>query len=386
MSPKIPAAILAVACITGLYRSAGAAELAPNDPSIAADLALWLSSPDTDYDPGAGTWTDSSGNGNDATGIGTVGTVNWSTPTLSTIAGGTLTPNELDSVHFTGGTDDMLATAGLNGDSGLSDLTVIAVYAVSDRNSLTRPAGFGSIAAIQTNPGDHFNLASDPSLRKDNGAITGYSGSVPLNTPFIRSARMDSGGVDEWFNPDGTPTAVITNGGAAYTTSTDRFYLGDLRAGATPVPGFGASTSAAEIDVIEVIVYTSALTDTQISDINEWLVANLGGAPPPLVTSFTATPSIIASGESSTLAWQVETRRLGHHRSDRRRRRDERKHQRFPEHDHNLHAHSHRSRWRDDGRGHHRRRCASRRTDHQRSTSVEQQFARRRRRRELRLD
>ena len=307
MSQKFPAAILAIACVAGLQPpTAAAAELAPNDPSIAANLTLWLTNPDIDYDPGAGQWADSSGNGNDATGIGTVGTVTWNTPVLSSIAGGTLTPTELDSVHFSGGTNDILATTGLNSGSGLSDLTIIAVFSVSDNNSLTRPVGFGSIAATQTNPGNHFNLAGGPSLRKDNGSITGYSQSFPLNTPFIRSARMDSSGVDEWFNTSGTPVAAITDGGSAFTTSTDLFYLGDLRAGATTVPGFGSSTSTAEIDVIEVIVYNAALSDSQIADINEWLVTNLGGAPPPLVTTFTATPSLIASGESSTLEWAVE--------------------------------------------------------------------------------
>ncbi|MGI9243438.1 MAG: lamin tail domain-containing protein, partial [Verrucomicrobiales bacterium] len=306
MSPNSTAAILAIACVASLCQASPAAELAPNDPSIAADLALWLTAPDIDYDQGAGQWTDSSGKGNDAIGIGTVGAVEWSTPILSTVSGGALTPSELDSVHFSGSANDILATAGLNGGSGLSELTIIAVYAVSNNSNLTRPVGFGSLAASQANPGDHFNLASDPSVRKDNGAITGHSSSIPLDTPLIRSARMQSSGVDEWFNDDGSPEMVIDDGGSGYTTSTDQFYLGDLRAGATPVPGFGASVGTAEIDVIEIIVYTSALPDQQIADINEWLVANLGGAAPPNVTAFTASPSLIASGGSSMLTWQVE--------------------------------------------------------------------------------
>ncbi len=307
MIQKIRAAIIAISCSVVGSQFAAAAELSPDDPSIAGDLALWLRNADVDYDPGAGLWLDSSGKGNNADGIGMVGSVLWSTPNLATIAGGTLTPDELDSVHFSGGTNDILAATGLNSDSGLSELTIIAVYAVSDNQNLTRPVGFGSIAATQANAGNHFNLASDPSIRKDNGQIGSgsYGGSIPLNTPFIRSARMDAGGADEWFNTNGTPNAVLTNSGAAFTTSTDTFYLGDLRAGSTAVPGFGG-TSTAEIDVIEVIVYKSALTDAQIADINEWLVANISGVPAPKINSFTATPSLIASGESSTLDWNVE--------------------------------------------------------------------------------
>lgn len=307
MIRKIRAAILGVACSLSASQLVGAAELSPDDPSISGDLVLWLRDADIDYDAGAGQWTDSSGNGNDAVGIGTVGTVDWSTPVLSTIGGGTLTPSDLDSVAFSGASDDMLAATGLNGGSGLSELTIIAVYAVSNRENLTRPVGFGSIAATQANAGNHFNLASDPSVRKDNGQIGAgtYSADIPLDTPFIRSARMDAGGVDEWFNTDGTPNAVLTNAGAAYTTSNDTFYLGDVRSGATAVPGFGG-TSSAEIEVIEVIVYKGALSDTQIADINEWLVSNLGGVPAPKINSLTATPGLIAPGESSTLNWDVE--------------------------------------------------------------------------------
>ncbi|MFT5109309.1 MAG: hypothetical protein ACI9UA_004956, partial [Pseudoalteromonas tetraodonis] len=308
MNLKTTAAVLAITCPVVFQHFAVAAELPPDDPSVAGNLALWLRDADIDYDPGAGQWLDSSGNGNNADGIGIVGTITWLVPGLATISGGALTDSDLNSVHFSGSVNDMLAAPGINGGSGLSELTIIAVYAVSDRNGLTRPLGFGSIAATQANAGNHFNLASDPSIRKDNGQIGAgsYSGSIPLNTPFIRSARMDAGGADEWFNIDGTPNAVLANAGAAYTTSNDNLYLGDVRAGATTVPGFGASTSTAEIDVIEVIVYKSALTDTQITDINEWLVANVGGIPTPKINRFTATPALISSGESSSLAWDVE--------------------------------------------------------------------------------
>ena len=193
MIQKIRAAIVGIVCSVTASQFAGAAELSPDDPSVASDLVLWLRDADIDYDAAAGQWTDSSGNGHDAVGLGTVGSVVWSTPSHATIAGGSLTPSELDSVHFSGATNDMLAATGLNGGSGLADLTIIAVYTVSDRENLTRPVGFGSIAATQANPGNHFNLAGDPSIRKDNGSITGHSASIPGDAPFIRSARMDAG-------------------------------------------------------------------------------------------------------------------------------------------------------------------------------------------------
>ena len=292
--------------LLGLAAPSWSAELAPNDPGIADDLVLWLRDSDSDYDPGGGHWADSSGKGHHAVVVGDVGGVIYSPPTLSLIDGGPLSPLQLDGVRFSGNTNDLLATGPLNNGEGLAELTIIAVYAASDRANLTRPIGFGSIAGTQTNPGNHFNLASDPSIRKDNGSVTGHSEDIPLDVPFIRSSRMDANGVDEWFNTDGTPTAVLTNGGNGHTTSTDRFYLGDLRCGSTAVPGFGAATSTAACDLIEVLVYRAALTDQQIADLNEWLTANLGGAPPPTITTFTADPQSIASGESSTLSWEVE--------------------------------------------------------------------------------
>ncbi len=306
MPKTFPLAVFAIASLLVLPSATRAAELQPDDPSIADSLVLWLRDADVNYDAGAGQWIDSSGGGNDASGIGTVGAVNWSTPIAATIPGGQLSDSDLECVRFRGSVDDMLATPGLNGGDGLAELTIIAVYASSDSSNLTRPVGIGSLAAIQDNPGDHFNLASDPSIRKDNGSITGHSAPIPLDLPFIRSARMDASGSDEWFNVDGSMAAVLSNAGTQFTTSTDRFYLGDLRAGATPVPGYGASVSTATIEVVEVIVYSAALTDTQIADINEWLAVHLGGTPAPDVTDFTATPSFIASGGSSTLAWSVE--------------------------------------------------------------------------------
>ncbi|MDG2125368.1 MAG: lamin tail domain-containing protein, partial [Verrucomicrobiales bacterium] len=78
-----------------------------------------------------------------------------------------------------------------------------------------------------------------------------------------------------------------------------------LRCGPTPVPGFGAATGNADIDVIGALVYKMALTESQITAINEWLITSVGGSPPPAVNRFTATPGAVATGGSSTLIWEV---------------------------------------------------------------------------------
>ena len=62
--------------------------------------------------------------------------------------------------------------------------------------------------------------------------------------------------------------------GVSYTTSVDNFYLGDLRADSTTGQGTsGYSTS--DIEIAEVVVYNTDLTEAQLEGISEWLQANL---------------------------------------------------------------------------------------------------------------
>ncbi|MFT6180519.1 MAG: hypothetical protein ACJAQT_004167 [Akkermansiaceae bacterium] len=138
-----------------------------------------------------------------------------------------------------------------------------------------------SSAATQANAGDHFNLAGDPSIRKDNGQLGSgtYSEVFPVETTFIRTARMSATAVDEWFNTDGTLQNVVNITGSSYTTSSDDFFLGDLRAGNTTIPDLPA-VARADFDIIETLAYTSALTDEQVAGVNEWLGNNIGSAAP----------------------------------------------------------------------------------------------------------
>ena len=79
---------------------------------------------------------------------------------------------DVASVHFANDADDLLIAADLNADAGLTDLTIFVVFNVNfltANPNLTRPVGIGSVAGVQANPGDNFNLAGDPSIRKDNG-------------------------------------------------------------------------------------------------------------------------------------------------------------------------------------------------------------------------
>jgi len=257
--------------------SASAATLAPNDPSVSGNLQLWLTNAAGTFS--GGTWSDSSGNGNDAVTVGTVNVnapVTYVSPTLNNSAG-TIDAANSSALAFTGTADDLLRSSGINGSAGLANLTIFSVYNITSlvgTSNLTRPLGFGSIAGTQANPGNHFNLATDPSVRKDNGQIGSgnYSATIPIATSFIRISRMDAGGVDEWFNTSIALNPVLTNFGTPYTTSNDDFYLGDLRGGNTAVPGFGAAVARSNFEISQVIVFNASLTDQQVADINEWIV------------------------------------------------------------------------------------------------------------------
>ena len=313
MITKLPHWALAAA-IGACVSTANGQELAPDDPAIAAGLGLWLRDAANTFDPDSGTWTDSSGNDSHAVPVGEVNVnapVTYVAPTAATISGGAFSAEDVPSVHFTGSVDDMLIASGLNEGAGLTDLTIFCVYNVTTAGgnaSLTRPVGIGSVAGTQSNPGDHFNLGSDPSVRKDNGQIgaNGYSVAFPLGTTFIRSARMSATSIDEWFNLDGTLQAAISTPGVSYTTSTDNFFLGDLRAGDTAVPGFGAAISLADFDVIQTLVYTTALSDEQIAGVNEWLANNLSGGSGGSASNDLAFTEIVlaADGLTADLTWR----------------------------------------------------------------------------------
>ena len=66
-----------------------AQELTPDDPAIASNLGVWFQDAENLFDPDAGIWSDSSGNGNDASQVGSVnvgGPVTYLGPTLSTVS------------------------------------------------------------------------------------------------------------------------------------------------------------------------------------------------------------------------------------------------------------------------------------------------------------
>ena len=269
--------LLSGAVLTGV---AQAATLSPDDASIKDNLCLWLRSPDVNYDAVTGVWTDLSGRGNDAVAMGMIDAwgVFYAGPMLAFGSNKTVFDHAFGTAKFSGDIDDLMQAANINDVTGLAELTLIAVYKLYNQGQsgagMTRPVGIGSFIGEGANLGDYFNLGNDMSIRKDNGSIQGATASHPDDTFFIRIGRMNASSVDQWINTTGALEHIHNATGVSYTTSVDNVYLGDQRADSTTGQGTsGYSTS--DIEIAEVIVYNTDLTEAQLEGIGEWLQANL---------------------------------------------------------------------------------------------------------------
>jgi len=298
-----------LALATALSGLVQAARLAPNDASINDNLCLWLRNPGINLDEASGMWTDSSGRGNDAVAVGDASGANYVGPTLSSGSNPTVFNGEFSTAKFSGDVDDLLRAANINGGTNLSELTIIAVYKLYNQdqsgNGMTRPVGVGSFIGEGANLGNYFNLANDVSIRKDNGSVQGATATHPDDEFFVRAARMNASSINQWFNTIGTLELVHDASGASYTTSTDNFYLGDIRADSTDGGGTsGYSTS--DIEIAEVIVYNTDLTDAQIEGISEWLQGNVGsGGGNPLAVAPNPADGTLYENTWVSLSWRA---------------------------------------------------------------------------------
>ncbi|MEM6562495.1 MAG: PEP-CTERM sorting domain-containing protein, partial [Planctomycetota bacterium] len=147
--------------------------------------------------------------------------------------------------------------------------------------SSTRPGGIGSPSAL-TGESNNFHLAADGSLRYDNGNNTGTADD-PDNELLVRAARFDDGFVTNWQFTGGTTDVTIgpdaNNGGsAANTTSSDQFFLGDIRTGSTSVVA-GGGLADADVFISAAIVYTDALSDSDVTGVIDFLALSAESDP-----------------------------------------------------------------------------------------------------------
>lgn len=248
--------------------------LPPDDPTISDDLVLWLRNPAENFSEETGLWNDVSGRSHHAIPVGDIGAAE---PFVAGTVGSSSQPDifsqDFSALAFGAEAFDLMVASGINEGEGFANVTIVGVYKramVSGGNtSIIRPMGIGSFIAGENQ--NNFDIATDPSIRKDNGNVGAnlYLVFHPEDEFFIRASRMNETGIDEWFNVDGDLAPALETAGTPFTTSSDNFYLGDIRTTANAL-------DTADIEIAEVIVYNTALEDTQIADIVEWVQENIG--------------------------------------------------------------------------------------------------------------
>jgi arylsulfatase A-like enzyme len=264
-------------------RAPEGAFMSPDDPSVSANLILWLKDP-TQFLSG-NTWLDASGNDNDVSGITGI-TGYTGTPTLSSVSpgAGAFSGKTVATVHLDN--NELMGVTNIGGVSGFSALTILSVYSVSSTGSGTRPMGIGSKTVEGTTDNyDRLNLATDTSIRYDDGSNVGSVTNHPTHL-VLRATRLSDGNtVSDWFDlgsgsilslDEATIGSGSSSGTAApgFQTKNDDFYFGEISA------NVGVDDpSIASYEIAQVAVYGVALTDEQIAVIAEWMVNVPDGNP-----------------------------------------------------------------------------------------------------------
>ena len=277
---KAPTNTSLLIALLGISISANAAPVAPSDVS---GLDIWLTDAGNQFD--GTTWLDASGNSNDATAVGSRLAGGTGFPAVTYLAGTASTQFGTAGVAFSGSADDLMTAGSFAGESAV---TIITAYSTDTAASDTRPVGLGSQAAKGAGTSGLFNLATDGSLRYDNGNDGGNNN--PTGQLLVRASRLDGGTVTDWLD-DGTglSTNIGPTSGSAPNplgADADALYLGDVRAGATAVGGGGTTVSTADLFISQVAVFKGALTDTEVADVSSWMATNPSAIPEPASSAF----------------------------------------------------------------------------------------------------
>jgi len=317
--------------ITGLDRNDGAVDLGayesgPFTPNSIPGLVLWLKDPDTNFN--GTTWLDSSGLGNDAVPVGSkpfldsnYPAVTYISPTLVTESPGSgpWAGNMIPALFFDETADDQLVSDNLNSDTGLSETTIFIVM----RTAGTSPAaskgivGFGSRTDNQALGTGFFSAAPDGSMRYDDGNNAGSAIPTHLHT---RAVRLNNGEVTSWTNGGGglttnvAPTSTPSGGTIPNPTSEDDFYLGDIHNGATNIL---EDSSVYDAYVVSVIAYNTALSDSEVTQVSEYLtqeLVNTTSSGPDLLVdpTFPVPPNFATDSYQSATAFYLETEMSGY--------------------------------------------------------------------------
>ena len=225
----------------------------------------------TNYDAGSGVWTDSSGNGNNATYSG------GTTPTLVT----SVTPNGGSAVDIASTGGSFLLTSALSQtNGGYTVFTYVKPTTVNSGSSRFAITGGSAAGALEYN----FYQGNQNYLIEYTGGGGGGTATIPTSSFSMLSLAVNASGAN--FRLNGADDGTVA--GATFTQPITR--IGNNH-------GFGDSLVG---QVAEVDVYNGVLTTAQITNIEAQLTAKY-------ITSTVATnPTNITasvSGNTLTLTW-----------------------------------------------------------------------------------
>lgn len=271
--------LISIFFVAGAIASAQAA-IPPNHSSISDDLLVWLTDAGANYSEG--TWLDSSGRNHHVSEVfssdGNFGGGSSLNPAVGSF-GERPTRTGVDIA-----TKGMMGVTGTNGGTGFSDVTIIALYRVSVAENGSRPYGIAS-KTIEHPDGlnaDRFHMATDPSIRYDDGANTGGAFIHPEDELVLRASRIRDGEfVSDWFYDVSTGTLLANldeetigsgsqRGTAApnFVTINDDLYLGDIGSWEVQNP---TNATQSNYTIVELALYGASLSDSDIQGVADYM-------------------------------------------------------------------------------------------------------------------
>src|ERR1035437_6923377 len=243
----------------------------------------------TNYDPNVGVWTDSSGNGNNATYSGAT------TPTLTALA----TPNGTPAVNVTSGSGSFLLASSLDPSIGYTVFAYVKPSSTIGRHAITG-GSYGSGYALEY---DIDNGNQDYLIEYQSDVGHGNATISTTNFSLIDLAVNSSGAS---FHLNGTSDGSVS--GATFSQPITR--IGNNTGG-----GDGYVGQIAEIDI-----YTGVLSSIQISNIEAQLTAKYVTVSGIVIGAATVSPTnntyagnpitlsatVIGGTGTTTYQWQTD--------------------------------------------------------------------------------
>lgn len=246
-------------------------------PQLETDLLAWYrSDAGIAQSSGVTTWSDQSGNGNDAS--------QSTTSQKPTLVQGAVHNSILPAIQFDGTDDRLTMNSGFSNLTSGLDIFVVFKPTSSSGNRTSITVGNASNAdsvTVQTNNTDTTLVAYNNT--------TSSSVSTSNNPIAVGSYQV----LEQWFQPgssNGTGTILVNSVQKAQATN----LVSTLRNVSRANNAIGMSNAASDFfqgEIAEIIFYKTKLSDTKRASIQSYLLSKYGLGPTPTLDAPVMTPS-----------------------------------------------------------------------------------------------